>query len=243
MLAARGARVVLIVQDSLQSLLSTLPGLSLCLPSSAATLPVVDVRCPVMSLPLAFRTTLDTIPPTIRLSPPVDRVKAWEERLGAQDRLRVGLVWSGSLTHPNDYNRSISLRLLTSILDVDVTFVSLQRDPRPDDRAVLLERTDIVDLTTHLTDFSETAAIVSCLDLVITVDTSVTHLSGAFGRPTWVLLPYTPDYRWLLDRDDSPWYPTMRLFRQTATREYASVLDRVRAELLAEASMFRAERG
>ena len=87
-------------------------------------------------------------------------------------------------------------------------------------------------MTADLTDFVETAAFVSCLDLVITVDTSVAHLAGALGRPTWVLLPYTPDYRWLLDRDDSPWYPTMRLFRQTKTREYESVLDRMHAELV-----------
>jgi tetratricopeptide (TPR) repeat protein len=231
MLAARGARVVLAVQDPLQPLLSTLPGLSHCLAISAAALPPVDFRCPIMSLPFAFRTTLETIPPTIRLLPPVDRVRAWEERLGPHDRLRVGLTWSGSLTHPNDRDRSIPLRMLTSILDADVTFVSLQRDPRPDDRAVLLERTDIVDLTTHLTDFSETAALVSCLDLVITVDTSVAHLAGAMGCPTWIMLDHTPDYRWLLNRDDSPWYPTVRLFRQTTAGAYAAVIDRVRAEL------------
>ena len=86
-------------------------------------------------------------------------------------------------------------------------------------------------MTAHLTDFAETAALVSCLDLVVTVDTSIAHLAGAMGRPTWVILPYVPDYRWLLDRDDSPWYPTVRLFRQDASRDYASVLDRIRAEL------------
>jgi ADP-heptose:LPS heptosyltransferase len=95
-------------------------------------------------------------------------------------------------------------------------------------------------LTAQLTDFAETAALVSCLDLVITVDTSIAHLAGALGRPTWILLPYTPDYRWLLDRDDSPWYPTVRLFRQSETREYASVLDRIRTELLATISANRA---
>ena len=123
--------------------------------------------------------------------------------------------------------------MLSRVLDVDATFVSLQKDPRPDDKATLLARTDIVDLTEHLTDFVETAALISCLDLVITVDTSVAHLAGALGRPTWVLLPYTPDYRWLLDRDDSPWYPTLRLFRQDETRDYGEVIDRVRSELVA----------
>jgi ADP-heptose:LPS heptosyltransferase len=123
------------------------------------------------------------------------------------------------------------LRLLTHLLDADATFVSLQRDPRPEDQAVLHERTDIVDLTADLTDFSETAALACCLDLVITVDTSVAHLSAALGRPTWILLPYVPDYRWLLDRDDSPWYPTVRLFRQDETRDYENELVRMRGEL------------
>jgi hypothetical protein len=160
-------------------------------------------------------------------------VQTWEHRLGPRDKLRVGLVWSGNPNHGNDRNRSLPLRLLTRILDANATFVSLQRDVRPGDQAVLRERTDIIDLTTGLTDFSETAALVSCLDLVITVDTSVAHLAAALGCPTWILLPYVPDYRWLLDRDDSPWYPTARLFRQDETRDYASVLDSVRSELKA----------
>jgi ADP-heptose:LPS heptosyltransferase len=119
------------------------------------------------------------------------------------------------------------------MLDVDATFVSLQKDPRLEDQAALRELTGIVDLSAELTDFTETAAVISCLDLVISVDTSVAHLAAALGRPTWILLPYVPDYRWLLDRDDSPWYPTVRLFRQTETQDYETVLDRVRSELIA----------
>jgi ADP-heptose:LPS heptosyltransferase len=107
--------------------------------------------------------------------------------------------------------------------------------------AVLLERTDIIDLTTHLSDFSETAALVSCLDLVITVDTSIAHLAGTMGCPTWIMLPHTPDYRWMLDRDDSPWYPTVRLFRQTEAGDYAAVIARVREELLARVAGFRGD--
>jgi ADP-heptose:LPS heptosyltransferase len=118
--------------------------------------------------------------------------------------------------------------------------VSLQKEPRPADGVYLRERGGIVDLTAHLTDFVETAALISCLDLVITVDTSVAHLSGALFRPTWLMLPYTPDYRWLLDRPDSPWYPTVRLFRQDATRDYERVVERVRAELQALISASRA---
>ena len=123
------------------------------------------------------------------------------------------------------------MRSLTTLLDADATFVSLQKDPRPDDRALLLERTEIIDLTAHLSDFTETAALVSCLDLVITVDTSIAHLAATMECPTWIMLPHTPDYRWLLNRDDSPWYPAVRLFRQTESRDYASVIERVRAEL------------
>jgi hypothetical protein len=187
-----------------------------------------------MSLPLAFRTTLETIPaPTSYLPPPAaDRRQVWEDRLGHHGRLRVGLVWSGNPKHRNDHNRSVALRTFSSILDADATFVSLQKDVTSADQATLRERTDIVDLTAHLTDFRETAALISCLDLVITVDTSVAHLAAALGCPTWILLPYTPDWRWLLGSDHSPWYPTVRLFRQTETRDYASVLDRVKTELL-----------
>jgi hypothetical protein len=243
LLAARGARVILVVEDALHALLSGISGVSLCLPKSAATaLPPFDMHCPMMRLPLAFRTRLDTIPAKTPYlpSPPLDRVQIWQDRLGPRDRLRVGLVWSGSLGHKNDHNRSISLRAFSAMLDVDATFVSLQKDPRPDDKAVLAARGDIVDLTAHLTDFVETAALISCLDLVITVDTSVAHLAGAMGCPTWLLLPYTPDWRWLLDRDDSPWYPTLRLFRQQETRDYTQVIDRVRAELDVMSSSYKA---
>ena len=147
--------------------------------------------------------------------------------------MRVGLAWSGNPKHRNDHNRSIPRHLFSGLLDADATFVSLQKDVNSADKATLLPRTGIVDQTAHLTDFRETAALISCLDLVITVDTSVAHLAGALGRPAWVLLPFSPDYRWLLGRDDSLWYPSLRLFRQTETREYGSVLDRVRAELVA----------
>jgi tetratricopeptide (TPR) repeat protein len=231
MLAARGARVVLAVESPLRRLLAGLPGVWQC--PLAGELPAFDMHCPIGSLPLAFKTRLDTIPaaPSYLPSPGKSLVQAWEDRLGPHTGLRVGLVWSGNPTHKNDHNRSIPLQMFSCLLDLDATFVSLQKDPRADDQA-FLKRTDIHDLTVNLTDFTETAALVSCLDLVISVDTSVAHLAGALGRPTWILLPWTPDHRWLLDRADSPWYPTARLFRQTETREYGSVLDRMRAELL-----------
>jgi tetratricopeptide (TPR) repeat protein len=236
MLAALGARVILAVQDSLHPLLTGLTGISEYVSASTDLASLTfDFHCSIYSLPLVFGTEIDTIPAEIPYipAPKPDRLRAWEQRLGSHDRLRVGLVWSGNPKHLNDHNRSLPLRMLSPILDCDATFVSLQKDPRPDDKMTLSEWPGIVDLTSLLTDFAETAALISCLDLVITVDTGVAHLSGALGRPTWILLPYPAEYRWLLDRDDSPWYPTMRLFRQTETRDYAGVIERVRDQLLA----------
>jgi tetratricopeptide (TPR) repeat protein len=232
MVTARGARVILAVERPIVSLLSGFPGVSQCLAFSEP-LPAFDMHCPIGSLPLAFDTHLDTIPAETSYlpHPPQMRIQSWNARLGPHDRLRVGLVWSGSRTHRNDHNRSTSLRMLSRLLDVDATFISLQKDIRETDRAEL-GNSHIIDWTAELADFADTAALVKCLDLVISVDTSVAHLAGALGCPTWILLPWTPDYRWLLHRDDSPWYPSVRLFRQNETRDYASVLDRVRAELV-----------
>ncbi len=201
-------------------------------PGSAASL-AFDLHCPLGSLPLAFKTRLDTIPfaEGFLPAPAAARVTAWENRLGPRTRFRVGLVWSGDPGHKNDHNRSIALRALAPLLDCDVQFVSLQKGVRDQDRAFLDERKDIIDLTEHLTDFSDTAALVSCLDLVISVDTSVVHLTGALGVPVWTMLPFNPDWRWLLNRDDSPWYSSMRLFRQPKRGDWASVVDDVRGEL------------
>jgi tetratricopeptide (TPR) repeat protein len=161
-------------------------------------------------------------------APDAARVQTWEQRLEPHDRLRVGLVWTGDPNH----NCSVPLGILSELFDLDAAFVSLQKDPSADDRA-LLSRSEVIDLTDRLTDFTETSALMSCLDVVISVDTSLAHLAGALGRPVWTLLPYTPDYRWLLDREDNPWYPTMRMFRQDARRSYAEVIARVRGELSA----------
>jgi len=233
MVAALGARVILEMPGAVHSLLTGMSGVSQDLPRGFPMMPTFDVHCPLSSLPLAFRTRLETIPVPEAYLPavPPARREEWQNRLGPHDRLRVGLVWSGNAVHLNDHNRSMALEALSPILDLDVTFISLQKEPRDRDKAFLRERSDILDVSEHLTDFVATAALVSCLDLVITVDTSVAHLAGALGRPVWIMLPFTPDYRWLLDRDDSPWYPTVRLFRQTATRDYATVVERIRAEL------------
>jgi hypothetical protein len=144
--------------------------------------------------------------------------------------LKVGLAWAGNPKHVKDRERSIRLRDLLPLLDIDATFVSLQKEVRPGDIETL-RRCDVVQFGDELGDFSGTAALVSQLDLVISVDTSVAHLAGALGKPVWILLTYAPDWRWLLDRDDSPWYPSARLFRQCERREWGSVVLRVREAL------------
>ena len=238
LLAARGARVILVVRDQMYPLLRNLPGIAQCIArKSAGPLPHFDLHCPVCSLPGAFGTRLDTIPSDVPYlpAPSEDLVRIWKSRLDAEGiggcgKSRIGLVWSGNPKHDNDHNRSVPLQTLLRITDANATFVSLQKDPRAGDSAVLAQ-SGVIDLTSHLADFADTAALLSCLDLVITVDTSVAHLAGAMGRPTWVLLPFVPDYRWLLGREDSPWYPTLRLFRQSKRGDWKAVLDRVRNEL------------
>jgi tetratricopeptide (TPR) repeat protein len=244
MLAARGAQVILVVDPPLVPLLSGIKGISQCLPKREGTaLPAFDFHCPITSLPLAFGTKLDNIPADPGYLPPpaADRVQAFERRLGAHEKPRVGLAWSGNPGHWNDRNRSMPLAALSRLFDIDASFISLQKDPRPDDAEVLRANPGIVDLTAELADFAQTAALVSCLDLLVTVDTSVAHLAAALGKPTWLMLPHVPDFRWLLNRDDSPWYPTLRLFRQDGTRDYASVLSRVHDRLSALTATFARE--
>jgi len=238
MVAALGARVILEIRPAVRQLLAGVSGVAHCVDRSSTPSLAFDLHCPLGSLPLAFGTRLDTIPlaQSYLPAPAAVQVKAWEQRLDdrldPRTRLRVGLVWSGDPGHKNDHNRSIALRTLAPLLDCEVQFVSLQKGIRDEDRAFLVERTDIIDLTEQLTDFSDTAALVSCLDLVISVDTSVVHLAGALGAPVWTMLPFNPDWRWLLHRDDSPWYRSMRLFRQPARGDWTSVVDQVRSALL-----------
>lgn len=239
MVAALGARVILEVEPPIQQCLGGIAGVAECVGRSSS--PAFDLHCPLGTLPLAFGTRLDTIPFAQGYvpAPPAGRVKAWEDRLGPRDRFRVGLAWAGNPDHKNDHNRSMALRTLAPLLNCEVEFVSLQKGVRDQDRAFLAERRDIADLTQHLTDFSETAALMSCLDLVISVDTSVAHLAGALGVPVWTMLPFNPDWRWLLNRSDSPWYQSMRLFRQTKRGDWASVVEAVRVELEQQVTAWR----
>jgi tetratricopeptide (TPR) repeat protein len=226
----RGGRVILEVQRSLHELCSTL---SAQIVSRGDALPEFDIHCPLLSLPLVFGTRLETIPsatPYLRASS--EAVAHWNARLGQRSRPRIGLAWSGSPAHRNDHNRSIGLGALLPLLDFNATYVSLQKDVRLGDASVLQNRSDLLHFGDELKTFADTAALMSNLDLIISVDTSVVHLAGALAKPVWVLLPFVPDWRWLLDREDSPWYPTALLFRQDKTREWDNVIARVHATLL-----------
>jgi hypothetical protein len=195
-------------------------------------LPAFDASCPLMSLPCVFKTTVETIPAVIPyLVADQGKVAKRKQQFELSDQTRVGLVWSGSVDHKNDVNRSISLDKMLSLLDLPIEFHSLQKEYRKDDLAILARDARIHRHEDELNDFDDTAALIETLDLVISVDTSVAHLAGAMGKQIWVLVPYVPDFRWLLDRDDSPWYPTLRIFRQDERREWRSVLNKVKTAL------------
>jgi len=235
LVAARGARVILEVRKPLARLMASLAGPSAIVASGEA-LPAFELHCPLLSLPLAMGTRLDTIPARVPyLGVPVEKAAEWgarlESRLGAKARPRIGLAWSGSAHHELDRQRSIGLRHFARLLEIDATFISLHKDVAADDARVLAERSEIIHFGEALDDYTDTAALISQLDLVVSVDTSVVHLAGALAKPVWVLVTYVPDWRWLLEREDSPWYPTARLFRQSAAREWDSVITRVHDEL------------
>jgi hypothetical protein len=195
--------------------------------------PTTDLHCPQMSLPLIFKTRLETIPAhsPYLTADPAD-VQRWADRTRSITGLKVGLVWAGSPIHSNNRNRSMRLEQLAPLANVTgVSFFSLQIGSAASQTATPPPGLQLVDFTGELSDFAETAALVMNLDLIISVDTAIVHLAGALGKPVWVLLPNVPDWRWMLDREDSPWYPTMRLFRQPATGQWEPVVQRVVEEL------------
>jgi len=226
LVAALGATVVLEVQPALMSLLATLEGVDQ-LVATGAPLPRFDYQSPLLSLPLAFHTTLETIPAEPYLSADAAQAEVWRDRLGTRTRPRVGLVWSGNPAHINDKKRTIPLSQIVRLLSGDLQFISLQKEIRASDQASLDQHPEIFDPRDQLGDFADTAALISILDLVITVDTAVAHLAGALGKPVWLLLPATPDWRWLLKREDSPWYPSARLFRQATAGDWDGVIANV----------------
>jgi tetratricopeptide (TPR) repeat protein len=231
-LARGGAKVVLEVQTELVALLSRLAGVAAVVGRGAA-LPAYDVYCPAGSLPLALRTEVATIPaPVPYLAASEARVAGWRDRLAALPSPRIAVAWAGSADHANDRNRSIGLaRFLPLLTAGHGSFVSIQRELRAGDAAALAGLPHVTQLGDALADFEDTAAVIALADLVISVDTAVVHLAGAMGKPVWVLLPFQPDWRWLLARSDSPWYPTARLFRQSQPGDWDAVMARVQAAL------------
>jgi ADP-heptose:LPS heptosyltransferase len=185
-----------------------------------------------MSLPLAFRTKLETIPSaTGYINSDTLKVEAWQERLGAKTKPRIGLTWSGSQGARMHSERCYPLERLVPYLSDNFQYFCLQTEITEADRKTLMENPVIRRFDAELRDFSDTAALCECLDLVVSVDTSVVHLNGALGRKTWVLLPFDGDWKWLIDREDSPWYPTVRLFRQKSRGDWNEVFERIAAEL------------
>ena len=179
----------------------------------------------MMSLPFALGTRLDTIPGEVPyLSAPEAKREAWAARLGPRTRPRIGLVWSGNADHRNDHNRSLPLEVLLPMLPAGADYISLQREYRPGDQALMAADGRIRDVSTELDNFADTAGLIDNLDLVISVDTAVAHLAGAMAKPLDLLVTWVPDFRWLLEREDSPWYPTARLFRQKALGDWSGVL-------------------
>ena len=227
---ARGARVMMEVPAPLLPLLESLEGVDEFI-VQGQPLPDFDCHCPLMSLPLAFKTDINTIPcPEPYLRSDSAKVAQWKTKLGAKTKPRIGIVWSGRREHRNDHNRSVALLDLMAHLPQAFDYVCLQQEIREADQKAL-NTSGIQFFGGELKDFSDTAALCDVMDLVISVDTSVAHLAAALGKTTWVLLPYVPDWRWLLDRLDSPWYASVKLWRQQEDRQWGSVLSHIANEL------------
>jgi tetratricopeptide (TPR) repeat protein len=235
---AAGARVVLEAEKPLLPVLETLAGVETVVEKGTA-LPEFDLHCSLMSLPRAFRTSLETVPAAVPyLHADRDKVRSWAKRLGARGRPRVGLVWSGGFRADRpqlwalNRRRNIALELLAPLAAADADFYSLQKgQPAEGELAELQARgwdgPAITDFTADLHDFGDTAALIDNLDLVISVDTSTAHLAGAMGKPVWLLNRFDSCWRWMTDRADSPWYPTLRLFRQKRIGEWGPVVEDV----------------
>jgi tetratricopeptide (TPR) repeat protein len=226
-----GAEIVLQVPKTLSNITSTIRA-PITVIDNKSKLPEFDAYCPLLSLPHVFKTTVETIPASVPyLSADQQKVSEWDQELGVKTITRIGLAWSGAGGHKNDHNRSIPLELLTNLIDLPVEWHSLQKEYRAEDKKVLESITALKQHQDHLEDFTDTAALIECMDLVISVDTSVAHLAGALGKPIWILLPFVPDYRWMLEREDCPWYPTAKLLRQDETRDWRKVINRVVSSL------------
>jgi len=227
----RGAHVVFETPAALQSLMTSSFPLGRVVARNAPGVEF-ELQVPLASLPLAFGTTVDTIPARVPYLAVEDaRQREWNERLGPRTKARVGIAWAGNPAQRNDHNRSMAFRHFAPLLGMDFEFHCLQKDLRAGDGEALAHLKHVRRWDSELRDFADTAALANALDLVISVDTSIAHLAGALGRPTWILLTRMADYRYFLDREDSPWYPTARLFRQARVGDWDAVIERVRAAL------------
>jgi tetratricopeptide (TPR) repeat protein len=232
-LAAAGAKVVLEVHPELKALISRLSGAAAVI-AFGEPRPPFDLHCPLGSLPLALKTELTSVPADIPyLAADPARIERWRPRLEALGGPRVAIVWAGNAAHANDRNRSLPFARLAPLwAGGQARFVSLQRDLRPGE-AEALAGGPVLDLGPELADFDDTAGVLACCDLVIAVDTSVAHLAGALGRPLWLLLPFSADWRWTRDADRSPWYPSARLYREPRAGDWDDVIARVARDLAA----------
>ena len=228
LVARHGGNIILECHPELKRLLQ--PNVAGCrVVEKGQLLPDFDLYLPLMSLPRIFRTTLENIPGNVPyLHADAHTAQFWKSRIaGYPPTLNVGLAWAGRPSHLNDRNRSIALASLGPLAQVPgIRVVSLQKGEAAAYARKVPTGMELIDWSEELNDFADTAALIANLDLVIAVDTAVVHLAGAMGKPVWVLLPYVPDWRWLLERKDSPWYPTMRLFRQKSLGDWADVIER-----------------
>jgi tetratricopeptide (TPR) repeat protein len=230
LVAKRGGKIILECHPELRRLFNDFPHTDRVI-ARGEPLPAFDLHCPLSSLPFACRTTLNSIPADVPyLKPEPELARRWRDKIGSGG-MKVGLVWAGNPTHPNDKTRSIMLQQLAPLAASGIEFHSLQKGPAASQLAAPAGLR-VVDHLGELQNYADTAALISQLDLVIAVDTSVAHLSGALGRPTWVLIPFVADCRWLIGRSDSPWYPTMRLFRQHARERWDGAIEEMARELV-----------
>jgi hypothetical protein len=232
-LAEQGARIVLQVHAALKPLLAGLAGAAVVV-ARGEPLPALDCHCPVMSLPYALKTELASIPAQVPyINAASDRATHWRARVPRTQALRVGIVWCGNPAFKEDRRRSLKFDLIEPILaNPDAFFVSLNPGIAEGEVPKLAGRPNVLHLGLEFRDFADTAAVIAQLDLVITSDTSVAHLAGAMGRPVWIMLGFAPDWRFAHDREQSSWYPTARLFRQSVSGDWADVIERVRLALM-----------
>jgi hypothetical protein len=227
--------VIVLCRAELKTLFESVRGIS-GVSGTNEPLPAFDFHIPLLSLPRIFRTTLQSIPaamPYLTIDP--ELVLKWKKRIGAAPGRRVGLVWRGGKTHRNDRHRSMELKTLMPLAAVgNVQWISLQKDSAAEEISQVAPQLKLLDLTNEIRDFADTAAIIENLDLVIGVDTSVVHLGAALGKPVWTILPFIAEWRWLRGRADSPWYPTMRLFRQTKAGDWSDPVNQIVAALQQE---------